>query len=354
MTPRFIGDWKTPWPQWRTHWRVWHAWPLSAQIPALFLWTVCAICVGSVWTSEAAWRQWWQASDDLLQTQEDMQRLEQAVMQQRARIDQLRAMPHPAGLALPAWQVWPDDPPPQHPKLMKAWLDWGRQHGLAVVAGKMEDGLASGTWTGSLPQLMAAWHGLPDAVPRLAVVGFEWRAGVAKSPASSDTKPPGLQLQMQWRVWRPPTRSPVSAQGHAGGNQALSASSSDGRAAAVSAPRVVNHIPSAALLYDPFSANGLKKALPRAVGSHAAPMAWQTQALSQMRWAGMLANDHRREALVSTEGQVHSLQLGDRLGQDWGVVTDIGRDHLWLQEWVADSQGKWVSQPRRFPSATSP
>ena len=73
-----------------------------------------------------------------------------------------------------------------------------------------------------------------------------------------------------------------------------------------------------------------------------------------MRWPGMLANDQQRQALVHCEGRVHAVLVGDHLGQDWGVVMEIGRDHLRLREWVADAQGKWVSLERRFPAGAQP
>jgi hypothetical protein len=166
----------------------------------LSLCSLLAMLAGSVWVSAQAWDSWWQSQDRAQQTQQDMQMLQQQVQQQRARIASMQALPHPAGFTVPAWQAWPDDMPPDSKQVLRAWLAWGRQHGLKVQAGKIEEAAASGNWTGSLPQLLAAWQGLPAALPRMAVTGFEWR--IQPDPLRSQTlgKTQPLQLQMHWVV----------------------------------------------------------------------------------------------------------------------------------------------------------
>ncbi len=354
MTTAHINWLMSPWPQWRTHWRVWHAWPLGAQALLLSVCSLLAMFAGSVWVSAQAWDSWWQSQDRAQQTQQDMQLLQQQVQQQRTRIANMQAMLHPAGFALPAWQTWPDDMPPDNKQVLRAWLAWGRQHGLKVQAGKIEEAAASGSWTGSLPQLLAAWHGLPAAVPRMAVTAFEWR--IQPDPLRTQTlgKTQALQLHMHWVLLKERNRPPEKASKP----QALVTPNKEGETPAnLMTPNPApstSRTSSASLMHNPFSMAGMKKALPMVALSGATPLPWQTRPLAQMRWAGMLANDQQRQALVHCEGRVHPVLVGDHLGQDWGVVMEIGRDHLRLREWVADAQGKWVSLERRFPAGAQP
>ena len=354
MTTSLIDKLMSPWPQWRTHWRVPHAWPVGAQVLLLSVCSLLAVAAGSAWVSAQAWDSWWQAGERAQQTQQDMQLLQQKVQQQRTRIANLQTMPHPAGFAIPAWQAWPDDIPADHKQVLRAWLDWGRQHGLAVQANSIDDASASGSWTGSLPQMLAAWHGLPTAVPRMAVTSFEWRAGADPLRIKHAGGEQPLWLHMRWVVLkeRQHATEPLTKP------QSMTQPATDGMdshpAPSLGSTRSVSTRASASLLHDPFSAEGVKKALPLVALKSTAPMPWQTRPLSQMRWVGMLANDHQRQALVHCEGRVHPVMAGDRLGQDWGVVVEIGRDHLRLREWVADTQGKWVSQERRFPAGAQP
>ena len=334
MTAALLARLMAPWPQWRTHWNVWHAWPLGAQVLLLSVGSLCGVVAGSLWVSAEAWDQWWHAQDIWRQTQQDMDLLQRQVQQQRERIAKLQAQPHPAGFAIPAWQAWPDELTPDHRDVLQAWLHWGSSHGLVVQAFKTEEGKASGSWTGSLPSLLAAWHGLPGAVPRMAVTGFDIQTLLDPPSEPASPKAMQLQLQMQWVVLNE--------------RQHLSESASK--------PPSVWRVQSSSMVHDPFAATGLKKALPWVAlpASVHDLSSWQTQSISDMRWAGMLANAHQRWALLQVQGQVQTIALGDRLGQDWGVVTGIERDHLRLREWVADAQGKWVSQARRFPAVDPP
>ena len=358
MTGALINSLLSAWPQWRTHWRVWHAWPVGAQVGLLVMCSLLGIAAGTAWVSAEAWDHWWQAQARSQQTEQDMHALQRQVQQERSRIASLQAMPHPAGLSIPAWQAWPDDMPPDQQQVLRAWLAWGRLHGLAVQAHKMDEAMASGRWTGSLPQLLSAWHGLPTAVPRMLVTGFEWR--IPSDTLSTPNRGKAqilqlpLQLQMQWVVLRERTRATVP------NSQPLAPTPSAGVNAAstgAATARTLSWQPTAppvSSMHNPFSMVGVQKALPWVASTGAVPKDWQTRPLSQLRWVGMLANDHQRQALVQGDGRVHTVLVGDRLGQDWGVVIEIERDHLRLREWVADAQGKWVSHERRFPAGAAP
>ncbi|MFM7698325.1 MAG: pilus assembly protein PilP [Limnohabitans sp.] len=309
--------------------------------------------VGTAWVSAEAWDSWWQSDERALQIEQDMHTLELQLQQHRSRMANLQAQPHPAGFGIPAWQAWPDDMPPDLKQVLRAWLAWGRLHGLTVQAHKMDEAMASGRWTGSLPQLMTAWHGLPTAVPRMVITGFEWRikSDPLLSPARSNS--PILQLQMQWVVLKERLHANESATKHLPKPHASAANGASSGAETARPTVRLSLPPSASYMYNPFSIVGLQKALPSIALSGNVLLDWQTRPLSQLRWVGMLANGHQRQALVHGDGQVHTVDVGDRLGQDWGVITEIGRDHLRLREWVADAQGKWVSRERCFPAGAA-
>ena len=94
--------WQTPWPQWRSHWQVLHAWPPGAQWLLLSLLSLCMTAAGSWWWSSEAWETWWQAEEQLQQLDEEIHNHQQQVNQWRERIQQLQALPHPSGWAVPA------------------------------------------------------------------------------------------------------------------------------------------------------------------------------------------------------------------------------------------------------------
>ena len=46
--------------------------------------------------------------------------------------------------------------------------------------------------------------------------------------------------------------------------------------------------------------------------------------------------------------------LAQALGALGGEVTQVGIDHVWLRQWVADSQGQWQAQSNRWPGKGTP
>jgi hypothetical protein len=263
----------------------------------------------------------------------------------------LRAQPHPAGFALPAWQTWPTDQTQDEQKALQDWLAWGKKHGLQVQATRAESGQGTGLWEGRLPALLAAWHGLPQAVPRMVITGFEcermYPAGVNAVKWDDRQQDSGkLRLHMHWTVLRETTLSTsVIAKNTAHAHAKLQLPKTNDTHGTATTGK--------AFVYQPFGEQSLVSALPaqalsRQLWAHGLP-SWQTQPLEALRWRGSASSGTRRLAWVASEGLVQAVKPGDRLGQDWGVVTAIEHDHLQLREWHADSQGQWVGQLRRFP-----
>jgi len=336
--------WQTPWPQWRSHWQVLHAWPPGAQWLLLSLLSVCMTIAGSVWWSAEAWQAWWQAEEQLQQLDEEISRHRQQVNQWRERVKQLEALPHPSGWAVPAWQNWPQTPPPDDNQVLQQWLAWGRQHGLAVQAMPLT-GETAVKWRGTLPALLAALYGAPQEFPSMRLSAWDWQA----APTPVSTNKPGqvtdsLQLELQWTRARDTPLPPLPATGN---NLKEKSTVSVDAQALVAQPE-----PAFAKLYNPFVVNALRSGLPTEV-AHRQSRGWpvlQTQPLSQLRWVGSLSRPDQRQGLLAFNGLVYSVHTGDHIGQDWGEVTGIARDHLWLREWHAQTQGEWQALTRRIPA----
>ena len=349
----------SPWPQWRSHWHVWHAWPPGAQWLLLSSVSVCFTVLGSLWWSADAWQTWWQADDELQRLDEEASRLLQQAQVLRQRIQDLTATPHPSGLPIPAWQAWPQLPPPDDAHVLQQWLAWGRQQGLAVQAMPLTTANAV-QYSGSLPALLAAVFGLPLAFPELRLTGFEWqhRAQDKHMTANPQTDSQ-LQLQLSWgRAQQVPLAAQVGKQApaehktapglnpHLPGVQAT-------QPATQPASQPVAH---ARALYNPFAVSALRSGLPKHIIEQV-PKGWpqlHSPDLSQLQWVGTLYRTGERQTLLAFNGLVYTVHVGDRLGRDWGEVAEIAADHLVLREWHADAQGEWRPVNKRLPGGDSP
>lgn len=66
--------------------------------------------------------------------------------------------------------------------------------------------------------------------------------------------------------------------------------------------------------------------------------------LTSMRMVGSLARGANRHALITVAGTLYRVQIGDYLGQQFGMVQRITESALELQELVYDSDGAWVER----------
>ena len=335
------------WPQWRTHWHVLHAWPAGAQALVWVFLSLSSMVAGSLQVSSVAWQTWWEQEEQALEWQQALDDLQLQVNQLRDLKTRLIALPHPSGMAAVAWQSWPDQTPLNEAQLLNDWVQWGQSHGLKVYAVQAHAEHGEGNWRGTLPQLMAAWHALPQALPRMRVTSFDL------ATANDDASMATLVLHLQWVCLKdtPPNAS-----------LALKTNSQPGQSKTVESTREsfdVNRMPllsKPAYLHNPFSVQSLKSGLPMAGLSTTEPLASPllSRPLSQMRFAGSMTAGEKRQALIGLDGLIYSVSPGERLGQDWGKVTKIEPDHVWLREWFADASGAWVSRERRFPAGDKP
>jgi hypothetical protein len=303
MKPKGVF-WDAWWPQWRSHWRVLHAWPVSAQVVLLSGVTLLMSLWLSWQISGEAWLTWWQATDREAQAAQQLQALQQQVDQHQARVASLQAMLHPSG------KDWP------------AWLSLPASTGVRTLGAEPQ----SPQWQGSLATLLTAWQNHAQAMPHARVTGFVLSPG---------TSPQRFTLQLQTR------EDAAQVLAHSKDVQPLVlAASQDTKALR---------------LYNPFDASGLSQGLPpplmpRPVG----PTPLPDIELSQWQWQGALSGPGHTRAVLSHQGMMYSVLPGQALGKDGGEVVHINPDHLLLREWALDAQGQWQSRDVRWPAKGMP
>jgi len=340
-----------PWPQWRTHWKVLHAWPPGAQWLLLSLMSVSFTVLGSVWWSADAWQSWWQAEEELQRLDEEVISLQQQASGLRLRIKELTATPHPSGGSLPAWQTWSQLPLPDDAHVLQQWLAWGRQHGLATQAMPLT-GTHSVKYSGSLPALLAAVYGVPPQFAELRLTGFDWqRRHDGEHLLAKTATQTHLQLELSWSRTQQVALPVLSAKSTP--DKDKSVPSGGTQTPAIAAPPPMTN---ARALYNPFAVTALRSGLPKHINEQV-PKGWpllHSTDLSQLRWVGTLYRTGERQSLLAFNGLVYPVHVGDRLGRDWGEVVDIAADHVVLREWHADAQGEWGAVNKRLPAGAKP
>ena len=195
--------WRSPWPQWRTHWHVWHAWPLVAQALLLSLGSLCLSAVGSGLWSTQAWQDWWHAAELTSEQAQHRAQLHQQLQQMQRMQTQLQAQAHPFGGPWPAWQPVPNM---DERDTQARMLTLAQQQGLQLQ-GVNEEG---GQWRGSLSQLLAACQKLAVHLPQQRLLSLDLQrleepaTAESTEPSSglpSTSRPPPVLLQMHWQ-WR--------------------------------------------------------------------------------------------------------------------------------------------------------
>ena len=308
MSPRWTWG-AHAWPQWRSHWRVLHAWPLSAQCLLLSAMALLMSLWLSWQVSGQAWLTWLQAQqregDALLQ----LQTLQQQVDQHQQRVAALQAMRHPSGQDWPAWVSI-------SPNFRDAQLQSGRD------------------WRGSLPSLLVAWQTFAQQAPQARVNAFVVSA-VNEQGSVGHAKELNLQLHTQ-----DDAEQALKRFGALSAKPPLSPALSDG------------HLP--ARLFNPFDATGLPQGLPTLEPTVKAKAGLPDAELSQWQWVGAVTSGKQSLALLRHEGQLYTIKPGQALGAQGGEVTQVGIDHVWLRQWAADSQGQWQAQSNRWSGKETP
>jgi type IV pilus assembly protein PilP len=66
--------------------------------------------------------------------------------------------------------------------------------------------------------------------------------------------------------------------------------------------------------------------------------------LDTMRMVGMLKKGRTVFALLQIDRSVYQVQAGQRLGQNYGLVTSVGETAVNVKETVQDASGEWVER----------
>ena len=297
------------WPQWRSHWRVLHAWPLSAQCLLL---SALALLMG-LWlswqVSGQACLTWWQAQQREEDALQQLQALQWQLDQHQQRVTALQAMRHPSG------QDWP------------AWVSISTSNRDPDQQGRRD-------WSGSLPKLLAAWQTFAQQAPQSRVNAFVISTESDKKSANT---PPNLNLQLHTQD---------------DGEQALQRFGAASAKPTPSTALSVGHLP--ARLFNPFDATGLPQGLPILEPTVEGHARLPDAELSQWQWVGALRSGDKSRALLTHEGVLYTLKPGQALGGHGGEVTQVGADHVWLRQWFIDSQGQWQARSNRWPNKGAP
>ena len=297
------------WPQWRSHWRVLHAWPLSAQCLLLSAVALLMTLWLSSQVSAQAWLTWWQTQQREEEALLALQTLQGQLDQHQQRVSALQAMRHPSGQDWPAWvSISPSN------------VDAHQQESLH--------------WSGNLPSLLMAWQAFEKKAPQERVNAFVISAASAQGSGNSATH---LDLQL-------------NTQGDA--EQTLKRLVASSAKPNPSIAQLGEH--RSLRLFNPFDTNGLPQGLPTLAPTVEADVRFPDVDLSQWHWVGALSTADKSHALLSHEGVLYTLRQGQALGTNGGEVTQVATDHVLLRQWVVDSQGQWQAQASRWPRKGTP
>jgi type IV pilus assembly protein PilP len=102
---------------------------------------------------------------------------------------------------------------------------------------------------------------------------------------------------------------------------------------------------------DPFNANKLLAELARSAAKAPSPNTPDTQRprellesfpLDTMHMVGTLQKNGANYAMVQIDRSLYRIKSGQRLGQNFGVVTHVGDDVVDIREVVQDATGDWI------------
>jgi type IV pilus assembly protein PilP len=108
---------------------------------------------------------------------------------------------------------------------------------------------------------------------------------------------------------------------------------------------------------DPFDPNKLLGELARAAATSDNPNQpdmqrprelLETFPLDTMQMVGTMEKDGTRFALLQIERSLYRVKAGQRIGQNFGVVTHVADDAVAIREVVQDAAGEWTQRTTRL------
>ncbi|HRK57350.1 MAG TPA: pilus assembly protein PilP, partial [Burkholderiaceae bacterium] len=70
--------------------------------------------------------------------------------------------------------------------------------------------------------------------------------------------------------------------------------------------------------------------------------------LDQIRMVGMMRNQAANVALLEASGQLYKVQVGNYIGQNFGLITRVSETEVQLKEIVQDAAGEWVERTAKL------
>jgi type IV pilus assembly protein PilP len=112
---------------------------------------------------------------------------------------------------------------------------------------------------------------------------------------------------------------------------------------------------------DPFDPNKLLGELARAAATSNNPNQpdlqrprelLETFPLDTMQMVGMMEKGGTRYALLQIDRSLYQVRTGQRIGQNFGVVTHVGEDAVDVREVVQDAAGEWTGRMTKLELQT--
>jgi type IV pilus assembly protein PilP len=112
---------------------------------------------------------------------------------------------------------------------------------------------------------------------------------------------------------------------------------------------------------DPFDPNKLLGELARAAATSNNPNQpdlqrprelLETFPLDTMQMVGMMEKGGTRYALLQVDRSLYQVKTGQRIGQNFGVVTHVGEDAVDIREVVQDAAGEWTGRMTKLELQT--
>lgn len=70
----------------------------------------------------------------------------------------------------------------------------------------------------------------------------------------------------------------------------------------------------------------------------------ESYSLESLKMVGVLMQQGKSHALIDAGGSIYQVRVGNYVGQNFGVVTDISETEVTLKELVEDLNGDWVER----------
>ena len=71
--------------------------------------------------------------------------------------------------------------------------------------------------------------------------------------------------------------------------------------------------------------------------------------LDRVEYKGFLSKGGQNHGYVDVEGHTYTVRVGNYMGTDFGVITEITPDKIVLDETIQNAEGEWIHRPAEVP-----